>query len=107
MLLHEGPKGLALWGVCFNLDPVGTPRWRCTIFRNESGDRSSDLIRSATDITKDVWSCGTRKPKWVRLTTEVDPRRVRRKRDPGRCFRRAGWRDVGVVRGLLVMEAPW
>ena len=42
----------------------------------------------------------------VPLTTEVDPSRVRRKRDPGRCFRRAGWLVTGIVRGLWVYEAP-
>lgn len=103
VLLHEGGAGLAVWGVCSNLDPAGSPRWRCTIFRNESGDLSSLLIQEATYLTRLVWA-GREPP--VPLTTEVDPRRVRRKRDPGRCFLRAGWRRVGVRRGLVVLEAP-
>lgn len=101
-LLHEGGSGLALWGVCLNMDPVGNLRWRCTIFRNESGDLSSDLIRLATTITVGAWMP---RPPWP-LTTEIDPRRVRRKRDPGRCFLRAGWRKLRVHRRLVVLVAP-
>lgn len=41
-------------------------------------------------------------PTW----TEVDPRKTRRKRDPGRCFIKAGWRVVGESNGLVVLEAP-
>ena len=42
----------------------------------------------------------------VPLQTEVDPSKTRRKRDPGRCFLRAGWRLVGERRGLVILEAP-
>ena len=114
--------GTAVWGVCENLDPAGALRWRCTIFRVErpaerphvsdrnerergGGVRSSDLIREATEITFRYWERQHGLP-GIPLTTEVDPARVRHKRDPGRCFRRAGWRFVGVVRGLWVYEAP-
>lgn len=40
------------------------------------------------------------------LQTEIDPAKVRRKRDPGRCFRRAGWREIDRRRGLVILEAP-
>lgn len=96
----------AVWGAIDNLDPVGTRRFRCSMFRNEGPLRSSDLIRSATTLTQQRW--------WYRhawrgsppLETEVDPGKVRRKRDPGRCFRRAGWRLVRRWRGLLIFRAP-
>lgn len=42
----------------------------------------------------------------VPLTTEVDPGKVRPKRDPGRCFLRAGWTRVDERRGLVVLQAP-
>lgn len=95
----------AVWGAIENLDPVGNRRWRCSIFRNEGVARSSDLIRSATALTVAYWERRWGLPA-VPLTTEVDPSKVRPKRDPGRCFLRAGWRRVGVVRGLVVLEAP-
>lgn len=42
----------------------------------------------------------------VPLQTEVDPSKTRRKRDPGRCFRKAGWIKVDERRGLIIFEAP-
>ena len=97
---------LAVWGVVENLDPAGQLRWRCSIFRNEGAGLSSDLIREATTRTYLWWlNHYGRLPK-VPLTTEVDPRKTRKKRDPGRCFRRAGWRVVDMRRGLVVLQAP-
>jgi hypothetical protein len=81
-------------------------RWRCSIFRNEGSRRSSEMIREATSLTFAFWDRHySGRPK-VPLTTEVDPSKVRRKRDPGRCFLRAGWRTVDERRGLIVLEAP-
>lgn len=72
----------------------------CAIFRNEAPEtyRSSELILAA-----EVWA----RRRWPgeRMYTYVNAGRVRRKRDPGRCFRRAGWRPCGTTRGgLLIME---
>lgn len=81
----------AVWAVLFNLDPVGRLRWRCTVFRNEGPVLSSELVAEATERTFAYWRAHYRAPPPVPLTTEVDPAKVRRKRDPGRCFLRAGW----------------
>lgn len=103
----------AVWGVIENLTPGGHLRWRVSIFRNEGAGLSSDLIREATDRTRAYWRShyGWLPP--VPLTTEVDPDRTRRKRDPGRCFVRAGWTRIGVRRRhvagggtLVVLQAP-
>lgn len=111
VLLVNDERGRAVWGACENNDPAGNRAFRCTIFRNESRHLSSDLIRAATSLTLDRW----RRRGWVPhppLRTEVDPAKVRRKRDPGRCFLRAGWREVGNAGGdhgrplLIVFEAP-
>lgn len=98
----------AVWGVCWNKDPRGGKQFRCTIFRNESAMLSSTLIVEATTLSQ-AWarSKGITEP----LRTTVDPKRVRRKRDPGRCFLRAGWRVVGHAKGhrhrnAIVLEAP-
>ena len=97
----------AVWGVIDNLDPVGARRFRCSIFRNETPWLSSFLIREATTLTLERWS---RRFGWTgspALTTEIDPTKTRRKRDPGRCFRKAGWGLLGTTNGLVVYEAPW
>lgn len=88
----------AVWGVIQNLDPVGNERFRCSIFRNESLTLSSVLIREATWRTYAFWVRRYHGLPGAPLTTEVDPDRTLRKRDPGRCFRRAGWSVRGVVR---------
>jgi hypothetical protein len=71
----------------------------CAVFRNEGAGLSSDLIKAADRIAWDRWP-------GERLYTYVDPRKVRRKRDPGRCFLRAGWCPCGVSkkRKLLIFE---
>jgi hypothetical protein len=74
----------------------------CAVFRNEgsSEGRSSDLIRAAVQIARERWG-------HERLYTYVNPGKVRRKRDPGRCFLRAGFRRCGVTKsGLLILEIP-
>jgi hypothetical protein len=102
----------AVWAVVENLDPAGGIHWRCSIFRNEGGGRSSDLIREATARTYDFWRSHYGGLPSVPLRTEVDAAKVRPKRDPGRCFLRAGWRNVGTTKGghgrakLVVLEAP-
>lgn len=103
LLTHEAD---AVWGVIENMDPAGNRRWRCSIFRNEGGGKSSDLIREATRLTYRHWQRHCHGLPAVPLTTEVDPEKTRRKRDPGRCFLRAGWRRIDVRRGLIVLEAP-
>jgi len=71
----------------------------CAIFRNEGAQRSSDLIRAAMVLAWERWPN-------QRLYTYVDPGKIRPKRDPGRCFLRAGWRYCGwtKVRRLRILE---
>lgn len=81
------------------------PRWdgqtgvNCAVFRNESPHLASELIREAADIAWQKWP-------GERLFTYVDAKRVRRKRDPGRCFVKAGWRKCGISQKnqLLIFE---
>lgn len=65
--------------------------WVCSCFRNESTVLSSELIRQAVAATRYLW---TEAPE-LGMITFVDPTKIRRKRDPGRCFRRAGFSVVG------------
>ena len=70
----------------------------CTLFRNESPHLSSELIREAVAATRFSWG----NPPELGMVTFVDAQRVRRKRDPGRCYLRAGFRRIGTTQGGLV-----
>ncbi len=98
--------GLAVWGAIENMDPAGGRHWRVSIFRNTGPVLSSDLVREGTERTVAYWLARYRALPSVPLRTEINPAKVRRKRDPGRCFLRAGWTRIGFVRGLVVLEAP-
>jgi hypothetical protein len=69
--------------------------WVCSCFRNESEHLSSDLIRAAVAHT--VWYAPVEG-----FVTFVDTTKTRRKRDPGRCYRKAGWRVWGETQGKLL-----
>ena len=62
----------------------------CSAFRNEGTILSSRLITEAVAISRWRWpeipSLG--------MITFIDTRKVRKKRDWGRCFRKAGFRDA-------------
>ena len=74
----------------------GQPGVNCAVFRNEGRVLSSRLITEAATLARLRWP-------GERLFTFVDARQVRHKRDPGRCFARAGWqRDGESKRGLLI-----
>jgi hypothetical protein len=75
--------------------------WLCSLFRNESAYLSSDLIRWAVSATCFLWGPAPEQG----IITFVDPTKVRKKRDWGRCYRRAGWQQVGYTRnGLVVLQ---
>ena len=71
--------------------------WVCSLFRNESETLSSELIRSAVAATR--WYYGDAPT--LGFITFVDASKTRRKRDPGRCYRKAGWTHVGYTIGGL------
>lgn len=75
--------------------------WVCSLFRNEGPILSSRLIVSAVAATRAKFGA----PPPHGIVTMVDPEKTRRKRDPGRCFRKAGFREVGTTeRGLIVLQ---
>lgn len=77
--------------------------WVCSIFRNESPHLSSTLIREAVAAT--WWHYGARPA--FGMVTFVHADKVRPKRDPGRCFLRAGFERVGQTKGGLVALQMW
>jgi hypothetical protein len=72
--------------------------WVCSAFRNESAYLSSDLIRQAVAAT--LWTYGDAPA--LGMVTFVDTTKVRHKRDPGRCYRKAGFVPCGYTQGGLV-----
>lgn len=71
--------------------------WVCSAFRNEGDRLSSELITEAVAITRWRWPAPE-----LGMITFVNPAMVKHKRDPGRCFLRAGFRNAGHTRGGLV-----
>ena len=76
--------------------------WLCSCFRNEGAGLSSELVREAVAASR--WHFGEPPP--LGLVTFVDPTKTRKKRDPGRCFRKAGFAEVGrtIDRDLIVLQ---
>lgn len=99
------PDALALFAWRRFISDAGETGVNCAVFRNEgsSAGRSSDLIRAACVLAWERWP-------GERLYTYVDAAEVRHKRDPGRCFLRAGFRYCGqTASGKLILErlASW
>jgi hypothetical protein len=82
--------------------------WINSLFRNEGAGLSSDLIRQAVAATRSVWP----DPPPQGLVTFVNADKTRKKRDPGRCYRRARFHHIGFTAGglyafqLLPAEMP-
>lgn len=59
----------------------------CSIFRNESARRSSEVILEAEDWAISEWDAD-------RLFTYVDPEKVKSANPGYFCFKKAGWRFI-------------
>lgn len=72
--------------------------WVCSAFRNESAHLSSELIREAVAATLDEYGPAPA----LGMITFVDTTKTRKKRDPGRCYLRAGFKKCGMTKGGLI-----
>jgi hypothetical protein len=72
--------------------------WINSAFRNEGPLLSSEMIRAAVSCTRALY--GDAPP--LGMITFVDAGKVKHKRDPGRCYKRAGFRHVGFTKGGLL-----
>jgi hypothetical protein len=70
--------------------------WVNSCFRNERRDLylSSDMILDAVSASR--WELGD--PPELGIVTFVDATKTKAKRDPGRCYRRAGFKHVGFTK---------
>lgn len=97
VLLTPDALALFIWRKFRSMDPQQEGVC-CAVFRNEGPQLSSALIRSADELAWARWP-------GERLYTYVDPQKTRRKRDPGRCFLKAGWQHFGWSKGgLRILE---
>lgn len=98
-LVLLGVHGTALWVTSWPqyVRHAWPGAWVCALFRNEGAGLSSELIQSAVAATR--WRYGSPPP--AGMITFVDPSKVRTKRDPGRCFLRAGFRRIGMTGSRL------
>lgn len=72
--------------------------WICSAFRNESNHLSSELILEAVAATRAKYPVSP----VMGMVTFVDTTKTRKKRDPGRCYRKAGFLPVGKTKGGLI-----
>ena len=103
LITDEGDAGWVSWRTDYPDADWLRDAWYCSLFRNEGGGLSSDLIRAAVAATRAEWG----EPPAGGTVTNVDPSKVRRKRDPGRCFLRAGFTRLPELtkdRGLVVLR---
>jgi hypothetical protein len=91
LVIPGGALWVTSWPFAEYVKHAWAGAWVCSAFRNERPDtyRSSDLIRAAVAATRAVWD-----PPPLGMITFVDESKTRRKRDPGRCYRRAGFHDA-------------
>jgi hypothetical protein len=86
------------WPIAEYVQHAWAGAWVNSLFRNENrANLSSELIREAVSATLAHWP----QPPPLGIVSFVDATKTRRKRDPGRCYRRAGFRHVGFTQGGL------
>lgn len=71
--------------------------WMNSLFRKEGPGLASDMIRAAVAATRAHWPDVPP----LGMITFVDANKTRHKRDPGRCYRKAGFKHVGFTKGGL------
>lgn len=101
VVLLEEEGGEALWVTSWPFAEyvrhAWAGAWVNSLFRNESRWLSSMLIRDAIAVTRGIWE-----PPPLGIVTFVDASKVKRKRDPGYCYLKAGFENVGKTQGGLV-----
>jgi hypothetical protein len=77
--------------------------WMCSCFRNEGVALSSELIMEAVFATSLIYG----DPPEQGMVTFVDRDKTKKKRDPGRCYIKAGFEVCGETKaGLVALRLP-
>lgn len=102
VLLTEDARALWVtsWPFAEYVKHAWAGAWINSCFRNEAPELylSSELILEAIAATRHEWG----DPPSLGMVTFIDTARTRRKRDPGRCYRKAGFVPAGRTKGGLV-----
>lgn len=86
-IVIRNPEGSLVFGwLSQRYRDDGEDGFNCSIFRNESGLLSSEVIFACEAIALDIWGLG-------RFFTYVDPEKVLSP-NPGYCFKKSGWKFV-------------
>lgn len=99
VLTQPGALWVTSWPYAEYTQHAWAGAWVNTMFRRESGPLASELIRAAVACTRAKWP----DPPPLGMVTFVDAGKVKHKRDPGRCYLRAGFTRVGLTQGGLVV----
>jgi hypothetical protein len=99
VLLTEGADALWVtsWPFAEFTKHAWAGAWVNSLFRNESPHLASELIRQAVSATRGFYG----DPPPLGMITFIDASKIRHKRDPGRCYRKAGFKHVGFTAGGL------
>ena len=101
VLVSPDARALFIWRLFLDDAIPKQTGVNCAVFRNEGSRLSSELIREADRLAFEIFAGENRH------YTYVNPDKVRRKRDPGRCFLRAGWKHAGWTKGGLRILELW
>jgi len=101
VLLGDSSLWVTSWPYAQYVKHAWAGAWVNSLFRNEGGQLSSELIRLAVSHT--VWTFGP--PPKMGLVTFVDAAKIR-STNPGYCYKKAGFRKVGKTktRGLIALQ---
>ena len=112
---RKGSRGLATWGVVYNVFR-DVWRWRNSIFHNDSTTLTSELVEAGTLATYIEWRAqyGELPPQPLITEIDIEATKARRSKhkEPGACYRAAGWREVARRTrehgrpALVILEAP-
>lgn len=90
VLLYRGSPGKALFVWRRFISGDGQEGVNCAVFRNEGAGLSSQLLYEAMALAWERWPC-------ARFYTYVNAKKVA-SRNPGYCFKVAGWNRCGVTK---------
>jgi hypothetical protein len=93
VLLAQDNNAVFVWRKF--VDDSGQQGVNCAVFRNEGTVLSSLLIKEAVEIARRRWP-------GERLYTYINPGKIKSS-NPGYCFKRAGWKKCGMIKGGLVI----
>jgi len=96
LLIDGAALWVTSWPIAEYVRHAWPGAWVNSLFRNERPDLylSSDLIRGAVAISREHFGA----PPPQGIVSFVDAGKTRPKRDPGRCYRRAGFEHVGFTK---------